>query len=540
MALVLLIVAFLCWPSLAHGLTALDWMVDPNLLAAIFGGPTFAAGRVLVAAIFGLPMTPDMLAIYQECTRGLVAPAAQFARAFIAAGRGAGKTLLAAFIVVYIAASRDYHAILGPGELATAALFCPDRRQARVAMRFIKGILKSVPMLRTLIVAETLESVTLSTGCVIEVHTSSYKSSRGYGYAVVVIDECAFLPTDDAAQPDTELVRAVTPGLARVPGSLLLCISSPYAKRGVLWSAFQKWHGVENAPVLCWQAPTRVMNPTIAQETVDEALADDPAAARSEWLAEFRDDLESFIDTETLERCVIPARVQCAPKLGMHYTVAFDAALGGTASGDSFTACALHQEGDHMVIDHLIEVRPKFNPNAVIDRLVAELVQPYGATVVYSDRFAKDFVTDRLGLHGITHQPTQFDRSAAYINALPWFSSGRVELPDPAASVTAQRCLAQFRNLQRRTGSTGKDSIDHPRSGNDDLANVVALAISQAAAPQHGGGAATLVGFGSGDVESNTNLGPPRRPLETPPRPWRYGGVTTCPIPSNLRRTKGG
>ena len=67
---------------------------------------------------------------------------------------------------------------------------------------------------------------------------------------MVVLDECAFLPSDDAALPDVELVRAVRPGLARVPGSLLLAISSPYAKRGVLWTAFQKYHGVDEARVL--------------------------------------------------------------------------------------------------------------------------------------------------------------------------------------------------------------------------------------------------------------------------------------------------
>ena len=37
------------------------------------------------------------------------------------------------------------------------------------------------------------------------------------------------------------------------------------------------------------------MNPTITQAYVDRALADDPMAARPEYLAEFRDDVANLI-----------------------------------------------------------------------------------------------------------------------------------------------------------------------------------------------------------------------------------------------------
>ena len=63
---------------------------------------------------------------------------------------------------------------------------------------------------------------------------------RGRSYALAIIEEAAFLPTDDSANPDVELVRALRPGLARVPGSLLCVVSSPYARRGILWTARKK------------------------------------------------------------------------------------------------------------------------------------------------------------------------------------------------------------------------------------------------------------------------------------------------------------
>jgi hypothetical protein len=486
------------------------WFTDAALLGKTFGGPTWLAIRTLAASLRGEPLTPEQLVIYRACTGRALTPRKAAQRGYVIAGRGSGKTLLSAGIVVMTAASRDWTAIMGPGELVTAAIVAPDRRQARVAMRYIRGLLRQSPMLEKLIVNETKESIELSTGCVVEVHTASFKSTRGYAFCAVVCEEASFLPTDHAANPDVELVRAVTPGLARVEGSLLLVISSPYARRGVLWEAHARHFGVDDpeSSVLVWQAATRTMNPTISQTVVDEALADDASAAQSEWLGRFRDDLESYIDSETLERCIESGRAQAAPVPGTRYIVTFDAALGGTASGDSFTGCAGHYEGDRFFVDHLVEIRPKFNPNEAIDQLVAECVRPYGG-MVYSDRFAKTFVTDRLRHHGISHRATDFDRSAAYLAALPQLTAGRVALLDPSLSVTAERCVNQFRNLQRRTGASGKDAVDHVRGQHDDLSNVVALAIAQASSKHRSTSPPALIEFGTlGFLDVNQRFHP--------------------------------
>ena len=39
--------------------------------------------------------------------------------------------------------------------------------------------------------------------------------------------------------------------------------------------------------MLTWQAPSRLMNPTIPEHVVEQALADDESAATSEWLGTF-------------------------------------------------------------------------------------------------------------------------------------------------------------------------------------------------------------------------------------------------------------
>ena len=104
--------------------------------------------------------------------------------------------------------------------------------------------------------------------------------------------------------------------MATVPGALLLCISSPYAHRGALYDAHRRHYAQDGDPVLVWQADTRSMNPSVDETIIADAHADDPAAARSEYGAEFRSDLEGFVSLEVLRACVIADRAALPPAHG--------------------------------------------------------------------------------------------------------------------------------------------------------------------------------------------------------------------------------
>jgi len=82
---------------------------------------------------------------------------------------------------------------------------------------------------------------------------------------------------------------------------MLLCASSPCARRGVLYQAYKKHFGKDGSPVLVWKAATRLMNPSVPQQFIDDALADDPAHATAEYMAEFRTDVEAFVSIEAVE-----------------------------------------------------------------------------------------------------------------------------------------------------------------------------------------------------------------------------------------------
>ena len=121
-----------------------------------------------------------------------------------------------------------------------------------------------------------------------EIHTASFRSVRGYTIVAAILDEIAFWPTDDAANPDTGILNALRPAGATVPGFLLLMISSPYARRGELYKAYKDHFGKDGDPVLVWQADSRTMNPLVPRIVIDNAYQADEASASAEYGAQFR------------------------------------------------------------------------------------------------------------------------------------------------------------------------------------------------------------------------------------------------------------
>src|SRR5262245_44587375 len=227
-------------------------------------------------------------------------------------------------------------------------------------MRYVVGFLEGVPMLKSLIERQTQEEIHLSTRVSTEVHAASFRGTRGYSLAGVVLDEIAFWPSDlDGSNPDREIVRAIRPGMATISGSLLVAISSPYARRGELWSAYRRWYGQEHPRVLVWQAPSRAMNPTLPETVVLQALEEDEAAARAEYLAEFRSDVEALLTREAVEACVEPDRFEVGRLPNVRYSAFVDPSGG---SADSMTLAIAHAEDGVAVLDCLRERRPPFSP----------------------------------------------------------------------------------------------------------------------------------------------------------------------------------
>jgi hypothetical protein len=453
-------------------LKALD---DPKVFGQHFRADSWQAWRVFLAALFALPMSEAELAIYRRCTGRDAPPAARLNEAWLICGRRSGKSFTLATIAVFLACFFDWRPFLGPGEIATIMIIARDRRQARVIKRFITGLLQAVPMLQRVLVDETAEIVTLKNRVSIEIHTASFRSTRGYAIVAALLDEVSFFPTDDAAEPDVEVINAIRPGMATIPGAMLLCASSPYARRGALWEAHHRHFG-KDSPVLVWKAATRVMNPTVPQSVIDAAIEADPASAAAEFGAEFRSDLEAFVSREVVEAAVVRGRYELPRVEGVRY-FGFTDPSGG--SSDSMTLSVTHMQGNRVIVDAIRERRAPFSPDDVVKEFAATL-RSYGVSTVVGDRYASEWPRERFRVHEIEYRVSDKTKSDLYLTLLPLLNSGRIELLDN------QRLLNQLTGLERRTSRAGKDSIDHMPGGHDDIANAVAgAAVLAAAAAAH-------------------------------------------------------
>ena len=294
-------------------MTIIEACQDEELFARWFRKRTWSVWVAFLTTLFGLPMSEDEFALYRRHTGRTEPPVSAFSEAWLICGRRAGKSFFLAVVAVFLACFRAYDQHLGPGERATVMVIATDRRQARVIFRYMRGLITLTPLLKAMVERETTEAIDLSNQVTVEIVTASYRTARGYTLAAVLCDELAFWPTDQSAEPDYAILNALRPGLATIPGAMLLCASSPYAKRGALWDAFRTHFGKDNSEVLVWRAATRDMNASVPQAVVDQAIARDPVSAASEYLAEFRPDLEAFVSLEAIRACVTPGVVQRTP-----------------------------------------------------------------------------------------------------------------------------------------------------------------------------------------------------------------------------------
>jgi hypothetical protein len=99
---------------------------------------------------------------------------------------------------------------------------------------------------------------------------------------------------------------------------------------------------------------------------------------------------------------------------------------------------------------------------------MASVLKQYRLRTVSGDSYAAQFVPDAFRLHGISYRHAEMNRSELFLGLLPLLTSGAAVLLD------LPRLVGQLVQLERRVGRTGKDAVDHPRGGFDDLAVAVA------------------------------------------------------------------
>ena len=437
--------------------------------------PAWTPWRAFWGAVYGLPLSAEELRIYQRHTRRDAAPTAPVAEGWMVIGRGGGKTRNSALHAFVRAITFDA-SMVAPNEDVIIPLLASDRRQAKAALQYIKGF-HSLPFASPYVHRGELNwTIEYKTGCKIEIVTASKNAPRGFTCPTACCDEIAFWrsDSDDGANPDSEVLTAVRGSLGRVRGSLLLVLSNPYAPKGELFNAVEQHFGKDDEDVLVWNADTLSMNPTYDQRTITRAFKRDPVVAMSEFgldgVVTFRQAKAALFDADVVRNAIVIDRHELAPTPGAKYYAFVDAAQG-SRSGDSMTLGIGHKEGGRAVLDLVLEVEPPFSPGRVIVDRFAPVLRQYRCSEVSGDRHAVGFVQEFFDACGIKFVPSVHSKSDLYSELLPLVNTGLVELLDQPT------LRNQLLALERRSVRGGRDSIDHPRGGHDDVANVAAGAL---------------------------------------------------------------
>jgi len=450
-------------------------------LGAYFGDAnTWRSWFVFFRALMGLECeTQEDRELLQACTGLSESPVRPAKEAYVIAGRRSGKSTICALLSVFYAVWGGWEKYMAKGEQVKIFVIATNTNQAKIIIGYVKAILGLNPFLRSMVKKPLSESVELKNGIEIVVKPASWRSTRGFTVGLLIMEELAYWRFEaEAALRDKEVYTALKPGTLTVKNSLIIGISTPFARQGFLWDKYRKHYG-KSGSVLVWRSPTWVMNRTLTEEELRKEHYDELGEAEfgAEYCAEFREDIEGFLPLQVIDRAVVEGRIFCPPDAEVDDYFAFcDPSEGMRKGGDSMTFAVAHPELDEdtekrvCVLDYLFEARPPFSNKEVI-REIGLICKQYGINEVTQDRHAIGWIASDLEGYDVHVEASERVKSEIYEYFGVLMNKGEVELLDHP------RLRTQLLGLQRFLKSGGLVKIDHLRGGHDDVANAVAGAL---------------------------------------------------------------
>lgn len=276
--------------------TTSDWMDRLGLT-----GESWNAWRIIGKTLDGLPLSAEELLIYTQLTGRRTVPT-DLRECWALAGRGSGKTSFMGLQGVK-AACKGYAAVRG---IPRVLLLAFVKEQAGVAFDYCSEFFDKDRELRKLITARTNTSLTLAHGVRIQTLTSNYRAVRAYSVAAALCDEIAHWWNDTTnANPDVEVIRALRPGLGKVPGSKLLAATTRWTEEGQAYEIHQRHYGNEGSQhILVVDAPTQVLNPSFDAATIAIAEGEDAESAASEYRQSWRVAGGTLVHAAAYDACV--------------------------------------------------------------------------------------------------------------------------------------------------------------------------------------------------------------------------------------------
>ena len=402
-------------------------------------------------------------------------------------GRRSGKTSgFLAFILVYEALLGGHTAFASKKQQVSSFIVAQKLDVAQGIIRdFIEPMVATSKILEKEIKKSNSDGLIFKNGHMILPAPPVTKNFRGAAIPVVAIDEAAFFYKDsDSANPDFEVIRAVTPAQAQFPNRKLVGASTIWSKEGIIWEAKNAGsYGHKLADdddrkpkfkhALVLVAPTPAMqNPLLSdRKWFEREFKKDPDAYRREILNQASDAISGLFAESLLRGAIQDAPEKREYNEDFFYVGALDPAF----RGDDFAFTVGHYDAEKGFVQDLLKKwspkEAKLNPAIILDEVKQDVLM-YQVQVVYSDQYQLESLNQLAQERGFSitgHDMTANSKSRIYGSFLQLLRNGRVKL---------LRDYDQFQQLlliQRTIGHGGYVRISSPAGKHDDLAQVAVL-----------------------------------------------------------------
>lgn len=353
--------------------------------------------------------------------------------ALICGVRG-GKSWIASCAMIHAALTADL-SMLKIHELPRAAIIGPTTDAAEATFRILVGILQSSPVLRKFIEGEpTSDTVIIKRPDGRRVEICVVAAAKG-GVTVrnrwlvgFVIEEVAQIGAEatGAAISAEEILRAAETRLLK--GCQGWLISSPFGPVGLLYETYKRHFG-KLSKTLVVHAPTRAMNPSFPQESIDAIAAEDPDTAAREYGAEWVDAESAFLPAAIVVPAIRetplirprPSRARCV------------AAMDPAARGNAWTLAVAFLQDSRLVIagawQWIGSKQAPLSPSKTFGE-IADILRPFGSPTIRTDGWSFDSLDDIARSHGLRLlEVSPSERDAAYGRLKAGLGNGAIELP---------------------------------------------------------------------------------------------------------------
>lgn len=334
--------------------------------------------------------------------------------------------------------------------------------------------------------AVTATSLRLKNGALITVGPPTLKL-RSQAIPVCAMDELAFWAKDaQSAQPDFEVVRAVTPAMASFPFSKLVKTSTPMTEEGVLWEAHntgtygRKLRDSDqkraHTRTLVLKGPSAALAPAkvLPRSRLIVERAKDADAFRREYLAEFSKSVSGFLSASLLRAAVDDGLLLREPMPGRLYVATLDPAF----RRDAFAFCIGHLEGGKYTLDFIeswrgTQERP-ISPTVAIGA-VATVCKQYGVRIVTTDQYHSESLQEIAHDFGLVADPCYLNNKIKlqmWSSVQGMLSAGQIRLLDKPD------LLDELVKMEKTLTPTG--TVKFEGRHRDDLAMVFALNLYRA------------------------------------------------------------